>query len=299
MTGARAVSAGIAALCVSAPIQQPIFRSSTDAVFVDVSVMANRRTVADLTLADFSLTDNGVAQVIEAVTLARDPIDLQLLVETGGELRTHVPAILKDAAIVKSLLQPGDRAGLVTFDSQVRTGPSRETVADRGEDGTVLFDAVAAVLMQHEEPGRRRVLVVVTAGVDTHSLLDRATRRRILERSQPPVHLVAFGRRPIAAALGSSVGPDGVTRTESAVRVADYSVALREVADATGGRMFALDGEGSFLDPLRQALAEFRTRYVLHYRPKGVALSGWHALGVKVTRQGNFDIRARRGYWRD
>jgi len=299
MTGARAVAAGIAALCLSAQVQQPVFRSSTDAVFVDVSVMANRRTVADLTLTDFSLTDNGVAQVIDAVTLARDPIDLQLLVETGGELRTLVPAILKDAAMVKSLLLPGDRAGLVTFDSQVRTGPSRDTVADRGEDGTVLFDAIAAVLIQREEPGRRRVIVVVTAGVDTHSMLDRATRRRILERSQPPVHLIAVGRRPIAFVIGSSVGPDGMPRTDSAMRVADHSAALREVADVSGGRVFALDGEGSFLDPLRQALDEFRTRYVLHYRPKGVDLPGWHALVVNVTRRGSYDIRARRGYWRD
>ena len=299
MTGTRVVAAGIAALCLSGQSQQPVFRSSTDAVFVDVSVMANRRTVTDLTLADLSLTDNGVAQVIDEVTVARDPIDLQLLVETGRELRTVAPSILKEAAMVKSLLQPGDRAGLVTFDSQVRTGASRDTVTDRGEDGTILFDAISAVLMQREEPGRRRVLVVVTAGIDTHSMLDRATRRRILERSQPPVHLIAIGRRPVAVSFGQTTGPDGMTRTDSAVRVADHSAALREVADVSGGRVFALDGEGSFLGPLRQALDEFRTRYVLHYRPKGVDLPGWHALAVTATRRGSYDIRARRGYWRD
>jgi VWFA-related protein len=299
MTVARAVAAGMSALCLSAQVQQPVFRSSADGVFVDVSVLANRKTVPGLTAADFSLTDNGVSQVIDAVTLARDPIDLQLLVETGGELRTLVPAILKDTAMVKSLLQPGDRAGLVTFDSQVRTGASLDTVVERGENGTILFDAITAALMQREEPGRRRVIVVVTAGIDTHSLLDRATRRRILERSQPPVHLIALGRRPIAVAMGLSTGPDGQARTDSAMRIADYGATLSEVADVSGGRLFALDGKGSFLGPLRQALDEFRTRYVLHYRPAGVDAAGWHALAVTVTRQGRYDVRARRGYWRD
>jgi hypothetical protein len=49
-------------------------------------------------------------------------------------------------------------------------------------------------------------------------------------------------------------------------------------------------------EALADIIADFRSSYVLHYSPKGVALPGWHELGVKVTQSGSFKIRARKGY---
>ena len=48
----------------------------------------------------------------------------------------------------------------------------------------------------------------------------------------------------------------------------------------------------------RMALEEFRTSYVLRYRPVGVKPGGWHELGVKIAKR-DYDVRARAGYfWR-
>jgi len=287
------------ALVAQDPQQEPTFRAATDAVLVDVGVQSGRRPVPGLSKAELAVADNGVSQTIDDVTVASDPVDLELLVDTGGELRTMGPMIERDVASVRSLLVQGDRSAVVTFDSQIRAGRPSADPASRGERGTVLFDAIAAALMQQEEPGRRRVVVVVTAGLDTHSLLPATIQRAILQRSQPPVFLIAAGQRPTVVVYGMSGASGAPNVNAEASLAADYRPALREVADVTGGRLFDLQEGESFLTPLRDALAEFRTRYILHYRPTGVAKSGWHELAVKVTRPGSFDVRARRGYWRD
>ena len=295
---------GVTVVAVAATLwaaaQQPTFRSSADEVRVDASVILNRKTVTGLVKGDFSLTDNGVQQEIDDVAIATDPIDLDLLVDTGGELRSLQPVILRDVASIQALLRAGDRSTVLTFDSQLRTGVASGEPAARGEHGTVLFDAIAAVLMRQEEPGRRRVIVVVTAGLDTHSLLSAATRRQILQRSQPPVYLVAVGQRLTAIALGPSTrGAGSADPIQSATFMADDRAPLREIVDTSGGRLFDLQEGDSFLTPLGTAMEEFRTRYILHYRPRNVPTTGWHAIAVKVTRPGKYEIRARRGYWRD
>ena len=69
-------------------------------------------------------------------------------------------------------------------------------------------------------------------------------------------------------ARGRNVGLGGEWLYGSAVIMGDYSAALRAIADATGGRVFDLSQTDAFLEPLRQAVDEFRTTYVLRYRPR-------------------------------
>ena len=71
--------ASIAALCsgLQDPQQPPVFRAAANAVIVDVSVRdSSRRTMTDLTAADFTVMDNGVAQAVDTVSYGRLPIDV-------------------------------------------------------------------------------------------------------------------------------------------------------------------------------------------------------------------------------
>jgi hypothetical protein len=69
----------------------------------------------------------------------------------------------------------------------------------------------------------------------------------------------------------------------------------QSLAAETGGRVLLAAG-----DRLPTAFAvlldEFRSSYVLHFTPKSRD-SGFHALGVRVTKPGPFEVRARRGYF--
>jgi P pilus assembly chaperone PapD len=44
-------------------------------------------------------------------------------------------------------------------------------------------------------------------------------------------------------------------------------------------------------------VAEFRTRYVLFYRPEGVSTTGWHPIDVRL-KESRGRVTARRGYER-
>lgn len=258
------VAAAAIGTAAVADAQRPTFRAAADTVIVDVSVTANRRPVADLSRADFSLTDNGVPQDIDEVVISAAPIDLELLIDSSRDFGSSLPTVASDATAVRTLLLPGDRSAIATFDSQVH--------------GAGLFDAITTALIPRAEPGRRRVIVVVTTGLYTDRFASAAARREALARSDAPVHIIASGQRRVITDT-DALGP------------------LRQIADATGGRCFNLAEGDSFIAPLREALAEFRTRYLLIFRARGVAANGWHALAVTLTRTGDFDVRARVGYW--
>jgi hypothetical protein len=71
---------------------------------------------------------------------------------------------------------------------------------------------------------------------------------------------------------------------------------LRNVAEASGGRLIELRGLAEMSQALLAILREFRQRYVITYTPTGVSPPGWHRLDVRVKRRGA-SVRAREGYF--
>ena len=69
-----AVSVALWLAPIGASHQAP-FRARTDAVSLTVSVMRGKAPVTGLGAADFTLTDNGVPQTVEVVSLEQVPID--------------------------------------------------------------------------------------------------------------------------------------------------------------------------------------------------------------------------------
>ena len=55
--------------------QQAVFRARTDVVAIDVSVMDGTKPVTSLTISDFRLTDDGVAQTL--IDVGREPMPLR------------------------------------------------------------------------------------------------------------------------------------------------------------------------------------------------------------------------------
>src|SRR5262245_42749705 len=54
---------------------QTVFRATTESVAISTTVKRGNNSVANLTAKDFLLTDNGVAQTVEAVTIESVPLD--------------------------------------------------------------------------------------------------------------------------------------------------------------------------------------------------------------------------------
>jgi hypothetical protein len=86
-------------------------------------------------------------------------------------------------------------------------------------------------------------------------------------------------------------GPGGFGR-----RWGDVMSTLRAVAETTGGQIVELERDERLSDAFLAALEDFRTSYMLRYRPTGVESPGWHDVAVSVKGR-HYSVRARRGYW--
>jgi Ca-activated chloride channel homolog len=295
----------VAGLLTLAPAAQR-FRTTIDAVRVDVLVTDGRRPVAGLTAADFELRDLDVSQVIESVTIADVPIEMMLALDTSASVAGATLAELK-AGVTAALaaIEAADRAALIGFSSDLRllqdwtTDVPRLQAAVTGltaNGGTSLWDAVFASLTLHQPtPGSRRLLLIFSDGDDTSSWLPRSAVIEAARRSDAVIYAVAL--RSGDAVDGTILqGRSGIELTRGDAPTGMEAPFLEELADATGGAVYTTS-RGELRNAFNQIVREFRTRYVITYQPRGVDRPGWHPIEVKLkAKRGT--VRARRGYSR-
>ncbi len=287
-------------LGVSIAVQQaPVFRSTSETVVVDVSVRRQGRAVPNLTAGDFELSDNGVAQTVTDVSIEKIPIEFIVLVDRSASIdRATASRTRVAAAGLAAMMQAGDRYRILRFASLARVVKTAEDLDSLDSPAlmqTTLFDSLLAVLMQPLDAGWRRVVIALTDGVDTASIVDYSVRSMILDRTNAVVYLLAIADSRLPGALSGST--ERVVTKPARLSEEKYSWVLREVVDRTGGRFYDLTPDQDFVPALRAAIEESRTRYVLRFSPTGVEPSGWHVLRIRM-RSGDYDIRHRLGYWR-
>jgi hypothetical protein len=294
--------------------QQAVFRSTTDAVTIDVAVRERRRPVHGLTVADFEVLDSGVPQQIASLSFENLPLDITFLIDVSQSMIDNqtanlgwpsgLPAPGLDpissamTSILRSLRRT-DRVQLIEFATTIRNVPFgagsvvlRKPSGDPYVGRTAFFDALSMALIPPTELGRRHLIVAVTDAKDNASILDSRTRLRIIERSDAVVHVIAFGKRDARASVGQPTIELG-WRFSSGVGFDEF---LADLAERTGGQFAALQPGQDFRSLLTEAIDEFRTRYVLQYVPTGVPTLGWHPVDVRVRKPGKFEISSRRGY---
>lgn len=266
----------------------PVFRSTVEGISVNVSVRSGNKPVEGLKAADFELLDNDVPQRIEALSVETQPIDVTLLLDLSRSVAGRRLERLKQSVVETAhLLHPIDRLRLIgvqhvlhqifPFEAGGSTPPVDSLVA---EGGTSLYDALSAAMMRAAEPDRRQLIIAYTDGQDTTSFLSFDEAREIAGFADAVVHVVI----PLASLRDRSA--------KDAVPDADR---LGDLSTRTGGRLFWVDYAAPITDAFKEAIAQFRTSYVLRYVPKGVSPGGWHELTVRV-KGGTYEVHARKGY---
>jgi VWFA-related protein len=266
--------------------QQPTFRAVTDLVPVQVSVRSGRSYVAGLTAKDFELTDNGVRQTIESVSSDAQATDVTLVVDTSGSVIKNLGRFRSDVKKVAGMLRTGEQVRLITFDNDVRESfpmqdPKLASVDDIiAGDLTSLYDAMIFGLARARRPNRHHLVFVFTDGYDNESIAGYGALPGVAARSDAVLYVVLVK----------------VTGIEPPPQVAMQ--ALAEAAHSTGGEFYApSDDPIDVASAFKTALDSFRHTYTLYFVPRGVTPGGWHNLGVKVTKDGAFDVQARQGYF--
>lgn len=302
MTRAPAFAIALAAATVSSSAweaqQPPVFKTGALTVSVNAVVKKGNRPVAKLTAKDFRLTDNGVEQKIEAVSIESVPVDVSLFLDTSGSTAGKLDDMKRDVQGIIRLLRAGDRFRLLTIadsvDEPVPWVPAGTAVnlSFTAVGGiSLVHDALVAALLHRPEADRRHLVVGMTDRRDCGSVVSSEQLRVIASRSEAVLHLVDQS--------GSGDEARYRVRTCSPRGRADGPDIIADAAARTGGTLHdpSYFFGSSVLRAFRTIFDEFRQSYVLRYSPSGVARGGWHAIVVQVPSTSGVTIRARHGYF--
>lgn len=283
-----AIGAAWAGVTGAAPQDAPTFRAGTDLVSVGVSVRERGRAVSGLVAKDFTVRDNGVPQTVLDVSYEKLPIDVTVALDVSQSVTGVILDQMRRAVgQLKSDLRADDRLKLLSFNMRVTrlldfTAGGNE--ADRAlakvtaSGSTSLFDALAVALVTPTPIDRRQLVVMFSDGIDSGSITDAATIVDVARQSSSTLAFVLpMQSLPMASAAAANRG------------------LYTELASETGGVVVQVLPRDDLAPTFRRVLEEFRSSYVLHFTPQGVARGGLHTLEVKVGRAG-VEVRARKGY---
>ena len=174
-----------------------VIRTDTQLVSVPAFVMDSAgHPLSGLKPENFRIIEDGQPQTISNFGTAETPFEIALLLDTSGSTRDDVALIRDAAANFIAALRPGDRVGIVAFNTRRNGTESIATVdvlspltSDRDElrkamdnlgssNGTPYYDALQRVIdsVFHDPPRDevrgRRAVVALTDGVDSASNSD-------------------------------------------------------------------------------------------------------------------------------
>jgi len=292
-----------------APAQQrrpdaPI-RVDTDLVTIDVTVTDKAGNyVRDLRAEDFQVYENGRLRKIDFFRLTDEaamsrPLAVVFALDLSGSLKPDETGTLRRAAMKFTEMMKGDSVfAAMSFNQEVKVvqdfTPDAQKIErafakmNRFGGSTRIYDAIdrAVTMLARRAPamhnGRevRRVVVVITDGFDSASIIDR---RELIRRAN------SAGVSVYSITIPSYV----LTPTRSGERVITPLDASRIVA-ATGGRDFSADARD--FTPVFRALAEeIRASYTLAYYPE-VRDGKYRELRVATSRAGVKLRASRTGY---
>jgi VWFA-related protein len=286
---------------------------------VDVDVVSVLTTVRDkkgglianLQKDDFTVLEDGKPQTIKYFTKETDlPLTIGMLVDVSGSQRNLID-IERSAAsqFFSQVLRKKDEAFLVSFGEETEllqdyTGSPRllkeglnglrvssgvggihpGPVPTIGQQrGTVLYDAVylAATDKLRSEVGRK-VIVVITDGVDQGSRLTRSQAIEAAQKADAVIYSIDYSDPGAYGMFGGGGGGEGE---------------LRKMSDETGGHVYKVDRRHTLDDVFKELQDEMRSQYAIGYTPTNEVKDGsYRHVDVKVANKDQ-KAQARKGYY--
>lgn len=268
-----------------------------------VTVSRDGSRLLDLARDDFAVIDEGRRQQI--VTFARGdiPFTAAALVDASVSMRGEkLAAALRGAKAFFDGMRPLDEGRLMVFSDRLLHATPFTTFADvlttglggvEARGGTALRDHLYLALAQLEQRQGRRVVLLLSDGVDSHSVVSTADVARLARRSQA---LIYWLRLPYRAGRPAGDMPALTTAWRGMEDYRRGIEALERTVRESGGTVRPLASIDDIGPAFREILTELRQQYVLGYYPEPRHRDGrWRRVKVRVDRPGA-EVRSRDGY---
>lgn len=271
-----------------------IVRISSNLVPIPVSVVDKRgNAVVNLKLEDFELRVDGTARPLTDLTRSETSVRLALLFDNSGSLDA-AREFEKQAAIrfFRKVLRAKDEAAIYSIETDSYLAQPltkdivrlEQTIAmfGRPQGGTSLFDAIIGASDYLKPYPGRRVLVIVSDGIETtsrHSEFDPVLRHVLADDCQ--IYVVQTGLYE-----GANVRALAAERR------------MEQLTSQTGGAVYIPKTTAELDIAFDQIAADLAQQYVLSYYPSIEHRDGrLHLLELSVKSRNDVRIRARRGYY--
>jgi len=237
--------------------------------------------VKGLTRGDFTVLEDGQAQVLSAFAEGDFPLSVALGLDRSFSMGKQLPTAISAARTLLGELRPQDQSMLVGIGSEIevlaplsadRPSQMRALSALQPWGTTGLHDAIIESIEAVQAAKGRRALVLLSDGSDRYSKATAADALDRARRSDVMIYPVALGR----------------TRPEL----------FAQLATLTGGRSFQPKTPADLNVIMRTIANELRHQYLLGYTPSRPIARGddqWRPITVRVNRA-DVTVRARDGY---
>ena len=273
-----------------------VFRANARVVVCNTTVVdKNGHLVTDLTKEAFSVTENGVQQRITSFKHEDVPVSLGLVIDNSGSMRTKRAGVEAASLALVRESNPGDEVFVVNFNDEAFLDlPNRKEftsdivemeqaltrIDSRG--GTAMRDAIRMSIDHLSQKAHRdkKVLVVVTDGVDNESIITQESLVKAAQQSGVLIYAV------------------GLLNDEDRGDASRARKQLDGLAEATGGETY-FPKEVSEVDRIARLVAhDIRNQYTIQYTPTNAAMdSTFRAIKVAVAAPGHLTARTRNGYY--
>lgn len=302
-----------------------VVRTETRLVQLNIGVVDKQgRPITSLTQKDFVVYEDGVKQSIQHFEPVDAPFSLVLMLDMSGSTINFRQQLKLASQRFLDALAPEDRVAVVQFNKEVKsltgfsvdrmkTAYAIEIASGAGE--TNFYEALKFALKELDKEGKRRkAIVVLTDGLDTHL---RNSDRASLSKAQTDAEALAAIDPHSSADLKNvlaSADRQGVTIFPLALPSGDpkrlpiqtpnivgiYAAArarLQSLADRTGGHLNEINKLQYMAQLYREVAANLRTMYTVAYQPQGDRPRGkWHEIKVEVT-YSELTARTKPGYF--
>ena len=271
-----------------------VVKISSNLVPIPASVVDKRGTaIINLKLDDFELRVDNELRPLSDLTRTETSVRLAMLFDNSGSLDA-AREFEKQAAIrfFRKVLRSKDEAAIYSIETDSYlaqpltndVGRLEQTIAmfGRPEGGTSLFDAIINAASYLRPYSGRRVLVIVSDGIETTSKnqdFDFVVQHVLSDDCQ--IYVVQTGLYE-----GANLRALAAERR------------MEQLSDQTGGAVYLPKTTDQLDVAFDQIAADLAQQYVLSYYPGADQRDGrLHKLELRIKTRNDVRIRSRRGYY--
>lgn len=271
-----------------------IVRISSNLVPIPVSVVDKRGTaIVNLKLDDFELRVDGDLRPLSDLSRSETSVRLAMLFDNSGSLDA-ARDFEKQAAIrfFRKVLRARDEAAIYSIETDSYLAQPltndvvrlEQTIAmfGRPEGGTSLFDAIISAASYLRPYSGRRVIVIVSDGIETTS--------RVSELEPVIQHVLQDDCQIYVVQTGLYEGAN--------LRALTAERRMEQLSGQTGGAVYIPKTTTELDFAFDQIAADLAQQYVLSYYPSAEHRDGrLHRLELRIKSRNDVRLRSRKGYY--